>query len=70
MKNTLKVHRAILNITQEDLAQAVQVSRQTIHAIESSKYIPSTMLALKFAKFFQAPVEALFQLEEADMLNN
>ena len=70
MKNTLKESRALLNMTQEDLAKAAQVSRQTIHAIESSKYIPSTLLALKLAKIFKVPVESLFQLEDSDHLED
>ena len=66
MKNTLRIERAILNITQADLAERIQVSRQTINAIESSKYIPSTVLALKIARVFDKPVEHIFQLEETD----
>ena len=50
MKNTIRVERAILNITQADLAEKVKVSRQTINAIESNKYVPSTVLALKISK--------------------
>ncbi|MFT4018160.1 MAG: helix-turn-helix transcriptional regulator [Agriterribacter sp.] len=66
MKNTIRVERAILNITQADLAEKVKVSRQTINAIESNKYIPSTVLALKIAKVFQKRVEEIFTLEDAD----
>lgn len=66
MKNDLKVQRAIFNITQEDLANKVSVSRQTIHAIESNKYIPSTTLAIKIAKVFGRAVEEIFILEEGD----
>lgn len=66
MKNTLKVQRAIHELTQEALAQKAGVSRQTIHAIESGKYVPSTVLALKLARIFAKPVEALFLLEEKD----
>ena len=66
MKNDLKVQRAIFNITQEELANKVSVSRQTIHAIESNKYIPSTTLAIKIAKVFGKTVEDIFTLEEGD----
>ncbi len=66
MTNMLRVERAIHNLTQADLAQKIGVSRQTINAIESNKYVPSTVLALKMARLFQKPVEAIFQLEEGD----
>ncbi|MGV3463724.1 MAG: helix-turn-helix transcriptional regulator [Heyndrickxia sp.] len=66
MKNNLRVQRAIKNITQADLAQLINVSRQTINTIESSKYVPSTVLALKMAKVFDVPVEQIFELEEED----
>jgi len=66
MKNTLRIERARHNLTQADLAEKISVSRQTINAIESGKYVPSTVLALKLAKVFALPVEELFQLEEGD----
>ena len=66
MKNTIRVERAILNITQADLAEKVQVSRQTINAIESNKYVPSTVLALKIARVFQKRLEDIFTLEDSD----
>jgi putative transcriptional regulator len=66
MTNNLRVERAIHNLTQGELAQKIGVSRQTINAIESNKYIPSTLLALKMARLFQKPVEAIFQLEHED----
>ncbi len=66
MKNNLKVERAIKNITQEQLSKLIGVSRQSINAIESGKYIPSTVLALKLAKVFEKSVEDIFQLEEED----
>jgi len=66
MKNTLKVQRAIVSITQDDLAKAIGVSRQTINAIESNKYVPSAVLVLKLARHFNKPVEEIFQLEEDD----
>lgn len=66
MKNNLRVQRAIKNITQAELAEMIQVSRQTINTIESGKYVPSTVLALKMAKVFGVAVEAIFELEEGD----
>jgi putative transcriptional regulator len=66
MKNNLRVERAILNITQAELAEKVSVSRQTINAIESNKYVPSTVLALKIAAVFTKKVEDIFILEDSD----
>ncbi len=66
MKNNLRVQRAIKEITQAELADLIQVSRQTINTIESGKYVPSTVLALKIAKIFGKPVEEIFELEEID----
>lgn len=66
MKNTLKVERAILNITQEELAQKIGVSRQTISSIEKNKYVPSTVLALKLSQLFEKPVNEIFELDEDD----
>lgn len=66
MKNTIKVERAMKDITQQDLAVAVGVSRQTINSIESGKYVPSTVLALKIASYFGKTVNDIFQLEEDD----
>lgn len=67
MKNNLRVQRAIKNITQAELAELISVSRQTINTIESGKYVPSTVLALKMAKVFEVPVEVIFELEEEDL---
>ena len=66
MTNTIRVERAILNITQAELAERVGVSRQTINAIESNKYVPSTILALKIARVFDKPLEQIFRLEKND----
>lgn len=66
MKNTLKIQRAIHAITQEELANSIGVSRQSINAIESGKFVPSTILALKFARYFKVAVETLFILEKRD----
>jgi putative transcriptional regulator len=67
MKNNIRVERAIKNITQAELAGLVGVSRQTINSIESNKYIPSTVLALKIARVFGKAVEEIFSLEESDL---
>lgn len=66
MKNTVKVERAKKDMTQQDLAESVGVSRQTINSIESGKYVPSTVLALKISKVFGVSLDELFQLEEGD----
>jgi putative transcriptional regulator len=66
MKNTIKVERAKKNWTQADLADKIQVSRQTVNSIQTGKFVPSTVLALKMAKVFGAPVELIFQLEKDD----
>ncbi|MFT7330819.1 MAG: putative transcriptional regulator, partial [Roseivirga sp.] len=50
MKNIVKVQRAILDITQEELAKKIGVSRQTINSIEKNRYVPSTVLALKLSQ--------------------
>ena len=57
MKNTIKVERAKKNITQEDLAQKLGVSRQSVNAIETGKFVPSTVLALKMARYFKISVQ-------------
>jgi putative transcriptional regulator len=66
MRNTIKVERAKKNITQADLAEAIDVSRLTIHSIETGKFNPSILTALKIARFFDISVDELFMLEEAD----
>ncbi len=66
MKNRLKIERAILDLTQEDLAQKIGVSRQTINSIEKNRYVPSTVLALKLATVFNKSVNDLFELEDED----
>lgn len=66
MKNRLKVARAEMDLTQEELAKLVGVSRQSINAIESGRYVPSTILALKMAQVFGKPVEEVFMLDESD----
>ena len=66
MKNNLKVLRAIKNISQEELAKQISVSRQTINAMEKGKYVPSTVLALKLAKYFDKQEKKIFALEDED----
>tara|TARA_R110002124_G_scaffold87695_1_gene225567 strand:+ start:177 stop:377 length:201 start_codon:yes stop_codon:yes gene_type:complete len=66
MKNTLKVQRAILDLTQEDLAKKIGVSRQTINSIEKNRYVPSTVLALKLSAVFNISVNDFFILEDED----
>lgn len=66
MKNTIKVERAKKNWTQEYLAVKIGISRQSVNSIETGKFIPSTVLALKMAKVFDTSVETIFQLEKQD----
>ena len=61
--NTLKVQRARLNLTQEQLAERVGVTRKTINTVENGVFIPSTILALRLAKELATPVEELFRIE-------
>jgi putative transcriptional regulator len=65
MKNKIKVYRAIHDLTQEQLAEKIGVTRQTVIAIEANKYLPSLGLAFKIAKLFKAPIEDIFIHEEA-----
>ena len=66
MKNKIRIARAEVRMTQQQLADATGVSRQTINAIESGKFVPSTVLALKIAAIFGVNVESIFQLEDGD----
>ena len=66
MKNSIKVERARFDMTQQDLADALEVNRQTINAIEKGKFNPSTILALKISNLFQKSVNEIFSLEEND----
>ena len=63
MKNKLKIYRATLNLTQEELAEKIGVSRQTVIAIEADKYLPSLGLAFKLAKLFQVKIEDIFIID-------
>jgi putative transcriptional regulator len=64
MKNKIKVFRAMHDMTQEDLAKAIGVTRQTILAIEKGKYVPSLDLAFKIARHFQVTIEEVFQYDD------
>lgn len=66
LRNHIKQHRARLNLTQQDLAERVEVSRQTILALEKGHYIPSTLLAFRIARALGMSVDELFELEEKD----
>ncbi len=66
MNNKIRVARAEVRMTQQQLAEAIGVSRQTINAIESGKFVPSTVLALKMARVFDKNVEEIFQLDSED----
>jgi putative transcriptional regulator len=67
MKNKIKVFRAMHDLTQEDLAQAIGVTRQTILAIEKGKYVPSLDLAFRIARTFNVTVEDVFQYEHSSL---
>ena len=67
MKNKIKVFRAMHDLTQEDLAQAIGVTRQTILAIEKGKYVPSLDLAFRIARYFNVTVEDVFQYENSPL---
>ena len=64
MKNRLKILRAESNLSQDELAKAIKVSRQTINAIENGKFNPSVKLALRMSVLFNCNINEIFQLEE------
>ncbi len=66
MENTIRVERAILKMTQQELADRIGVSRQTINSIEANRYVPSTVLALKMSEVFGKPVNTFFKLTNDD----
>lgn len=70
MKNKLKVYRAMRNMGQSELAEKLGVTRQTIHAVENGKFVPSTLLAMKMASLLEAKVEEIFELEDTDWKND
>lgn len=67
MKNQLKVYRAMHNLTQEELAKKLQVTRATINAVENGRYDPSLKLAFKIAEFFKVTIEDIFINEETEV---
>jgi putative transcriptional regulator len=71
LNNTLKVQRAKKDLTQEQLADLVGVTRKTINTVENKKYIPSTYLALKLSQALEVSVEEIFQLggDEVELIN-
>lgn len=70
MKNKIKVYRAMHSLTQEQLADKIGVTRQTVIAIESDKYLPSLSLAFKIARLFKVKVEDIFINSEEGSENN
>jgi DNA-binding XRE family transcriptional regulator len=64
LRNRIKQHRLSQNLTQQDLAAAAGVSRQSIISIERGRYVPSLPLALRLARIFRCPVEDLFRLAD------
>lgn len=64
MRNYLREQRLKKNMTQEELAKLMKVSRQTINAIETNRYLPSIVLALKLSRYFEINVDELFFLED------
>ncbi|MEA4907666.1 MAG: helix-turn-helix transcriptional regulator [Chloroflexi bacterium] len=66
MKNRLKVYRAMHDLTQEQLAKELDVTRATINAIEKQRYDPSLRLAFQMARFFQVRIEEIFLFEDED----
>lgn len=64
LRNKIKVQRAMKNITQDELAGKIGVTRKTINTIENGKFVPSTILAIRMARFFEISVEELFELIE------
>jgi len=64
LKNEIRVFRAKFNISQRELAEGIGVTRKTINTIETGRFVPSTILSMKIAKFFKTTVEEIFELKE------
>lgn len=64
LKNNIRVERAIKRVSQQDVADAIGVTRQTIFSIENNKYVPSTELALRLSAYFGKTVNELFSIAE------
>lgn len=67
LRNRIKQHRLVRNLTQQELARTVGVSRQSIISIERGRYVPSLPLALRLAAVFACPVENLFRLDRHEI---
>ena len=68
MKNKIKIYRSIKGVSQQELADKMDVSRQTLNAIENGKYHPTLLLGMRRGEFFQCTIEELFALEDSDRL--
>jgi len=66
LDNRIRVYRAEHRMSQADLAEKIGVTRKTISTIEVGRFVPSTVIALQIAKYFGAPVEDIFQLQDDD----
>jgi putative transcriptional regulator len=64
LQNKIKIQRAMKNVTQEELAIKIGVTRKTINTIENGKFVPSVILAIRLSKFFNIPVEELFTIDD------
>ena len=64
LTNSIKVFRAKFNISQRELAEEIGVTRKTINTIETGRFVPSTILSMKIAKYFKTTVEEVFELKE------
>lgn len=69
MKNNIRIYRAIHNLTQEELARMISVTRKTVNSIEGGKYNPSIDVAYKMAKLFNVTIEELFCFEDEENNN-
>lgn len=67
LNNRIRVFRAEHRMSQADLAEAIGVSRKTISTIEVGRFIPSTVIALKIARYFKVPVEKIFSLSDSEI---
>ena len=68
MKNKIKIYRSIKGVSQQELADKMDVSRQTLNAIENGKYHPTLLLGMRLGEFFQCKIEELFEMEDTDRL--
>lgn len=66
MKNKIRMYRSIRKVSQQSLSEKMGVSRQTMNSIENGKYLPSLLLAMKLASYFECKVEELFEMEDSD----